>query len=199
MPSYFFNATRKCNITLVACIIFWNVLNLGHALVIYWERNKVGLCCVYVFFFLIGCTWKFPGQGSNPSHSCDLCRSCGKQSQSCSTVGTFVCVFIFIFNLFFGGGAFFRATPAAYESSRLGFELAPQLPAYATAMWDVSHFCDLHPDNAGSLTHWVRPGSEPASFWILVGFVTHWDMMGTLFMYVFFNTKYFVLQLALFT
>lgn len=62
-------------------------------------------------------------------------------------------VYLFLFLIFFGGGAFFRATPAAYESSRLGFELALQLPAYATAMWDVSHFCDLHPDNAGSLTH----------------------------------------------
>ena len=26
--------------------------------------------------------------------------------------------------------------------------------------------------NAGSLTHWVRPGIEPASSWILVGFIT---------------------------
>ena len=26
--------------------------------------------------------------------------------------------------------------------------------------------------NAGSLTHWARPGIKPASFWILVGFIT---------------------------
>ena len=26
--------------------------------------------------------------------------------------------------------------------------------------------------NAESLTHWVRPGIEPESFWILVGFIS---------------------------
>ena len=28
--------------------------------------------------------------------------------------------------------------------------------------------------NARSLTHWVRPGIEPVSSWMLVGFVNHW-------------------------
>ena len=32
--------------------------------------------------------------------------------------------------------------------------------------------------NARSLTHWGRPGIEPASSWILVGFVTHRATMG---------------------
>ena len=32
---------------------------------------------------------------------------------------------------------------------------------------------------AGSLTHWVRPGIEPASSWILLGFVNRWAMKGT--------------------
>jgi len=34
--------------------------------------------------------------------------------------------------------------------------------------------------NAGSLTHWVRPGIEPKSSWILVRFVNHWTTKGTL-------------------
>ena len=34
--------------------------------------------------------------------------------------------------------------------------------------------------NADSLTHWVRPGTDPASSRILVGFVTHGATMGTL-------------------
>ena len=40
----------------------------------------------------------------------------------------------------------FRATPAAYGSSRLGVESELQLPAYTTvaAMRDPSHICDLH-------------------------------------------------------
>ena len=33
--------------------------------------------------------------------------------------------------------------------------------------------------NAGSLTHWARPGIEPASSWTLVGFLTHWAKMET--------------------
>ena len=34
-------------------------------------------------------------------------------------------------------------------------------------------------DNTGSLTHWARPGIEPASLWILVGFVSialQWEL-----------------------
>ena len=30
--------------------------------------------------------------------------------------------------------------------------------------------------NAGSLTHWERPGTEPRSSWILVGFLTYWAL-----------------------
>ena len=36
--------------------------------------------------------------------------------------------------------------------------------------------------NARSLNHWVRPGIEPASSWILVVFLTHRATMGTLFL-----------------
>ena len=50
---------------------------------------------------------------------------------------------------------------------RLGVELEQQLPAYTTAR-----------GNARSLNHWTMPGMEPASLWILVGFVTHWATIG---------------------
>ena len=33
--------------------------------------------------------------------------------------------------------------------------------------------------NARSFTHWSRPGIEPASSWILVGFINHWAMTRT--------------------
>ena len=33
--------------------------------------------------------------------------------------------------------------------------------------------------NAGSLTRWARPGIEPTSSWVLVGFVNHWATRGT--------------------
>ena len=44
------------------------------------------------------------------------------------------------------------------EIPRLGVKGELQLPAYT-----IAH---------GSLTHRVRPGMEPASSWILVGFIT---------------------------
>ena len=47
------------------------------------------------------------------------------------------------------------------EVPRLGAELELQLLAYATAE-----------NNARSPTQWARPGMEPASSWILVGFVS---------------------------
>ena len=43
----------------------------------------------------------------------------------------------------------------------------------ATATYTTAH------SNTGCLTHWVVPGIEPASSWILVGFVNHWATVGT--------------------
>ena len=48
-------------------------------------------------------------------------------------------------------------------------------------MQDLSHICDyttVH-DNAGSLTHWARPGIELATLWFLVGFIStppQWEL-----------------------
>ena len=47
------------------------------------------------------------------------------------------------------------------EVPRLGVKSELQLSAYT-----IAH------SKARSLTHWVRPGIEPASSWMLVGFVT---------------------------
>ena len=33
--------------------------------------------------------------------------------------------------------------------------------------------------NTGSCTHWLRPGTKPATSWFLVRFVNHWAMTGT--------------------
>ena len=43
----------------------------------------------------------------------------------------------------------------------------------ASATYTTAH------GSAGSLTHWSRPGIEPATSWFLVGFVNHWATMGT--------------------
>ena len=39
--------------------------------------------------------------------------------------------------------------------------------------------------NARSLTHWTRPGIQPATSWFLVGFVNHCATMGTPGLYIF--------------
>ena len=62
------------------------------------------------------------------------------------------------------------------EVARLGVESELQLPAYATAtaMPDPSHICDLHHSSLQRqiLNTLSRARDEPASSWILVGFVT---------------------------
>ena len=86
---------------------------------------------------------------------------------------------IFFFFFFF---LLFRATLVAFVT-RLGVKAELQLTAYttATATQDPSHIC-YYPTahgNTGSLTHWARPWTEPASSWILVGFVNRWAMTET--------------------
>ena len=53
-------------------------------------------------------------------------------------------------------------------------------------MPDSSRVWELFTDhgNAGSLTHWARPGMEAMSSWILVRFVNHWATTGTLAWFV---------------
>ena len=48
----------------------------------------------------------------------------------------------------------------------------------------ASATCTIAQGKAGPLTHWAGPGMEPASSWILVGFVTsepHWISLKMLF------------------
>ena len=75
---------------------------------------------------------------------------------------------IFVFCLF-------RAAPATYGSSQ-----ARGLIRALAAGLQHSHY------NAGSLTHWGRPGIEPATSWFLVGFISAapwWELHGWLFMH----------------
>ena len=80
--------------------------------------------------------------------------------------------FLFLFLSFF----FLGLHPWRMEVPRLGVESEPLLPAYATAIQDPSHICNLHrsSEQHGILIHWaiLTPGIEPASSWILVRFVT---------------------------
>ena len=70
---------------------------------------------------------------------------------------------------------------------RLGVESELQLPAdtIATAIRiraTSSTYTTVH-GNAGSVTHWARPGIEPLSSWILIRFVTmkpRWELLPAL-------------------
>ena len=62
---------------------------------------------------------------------------------------------------FFFFFAFFIAVPRTYGSSK-----ARCWNGAASVTYTTAHV------NTGSLTHWTRPGIEPVSFWILVGFIT---------------------------
>ena len=57
----------------------------------------------------------------------------------------------------------------------LGADLEPQ----QGRIWAASETYTTAQGNDGSLTHWARPGIEPASSWTLVRFLTHWATMGT--------------------
>ena len=70
-----------------------------------------------------------------------------------------MCFFFFFFWLFFFW--LFRATPVACGSS----QARGQIKAAAAGLHH-SH------SKAGFLTHWVGPGIEPTSSWILVRFIT---------------------------
>lgn len=45
--------------------------------------------------------------------------------------------------------------------------------------WAFSVTCPTACSSIGSLIHWMTPGIEPASSWIIVRFVTCWFTMGT--------------------
>ena len=86
---------------------------------------------------------------------------------------------IFIFFLLF------RSAPAAYGRSqargRTGATAAcrPTPQPQQCRIWVTSATYTTAQGNDRSLTLWARPGIEPASSWILVGFFNHWTMTGT--------------------
>ena len=89
----------------------------------------------------------------------------------------FFCFFVFFVLLF-------RSVPVAYGS----FQARGQLGAVAAGLYHshskhgiqaTSATHTIAQRNSGSLTHLARPGTKPASSWILVGFINHWATMGT--------------------
>ena len=73
---------------------------------------------------------------------------------------------------------FFRAASVAYGSSQARGRIGAAATSlnHSPSNGGSSCVCDLTyttaPGNAGSLIHWVRPGIQSASSWILVRFIT---------------------------
>ena len=91
-----------------------------------------------------------------------------------------VLLFIFFF-LVMATPAAYGSSPEAYGSSQTGGQIRA---AAASPHNDHS--------NAGSLTHWTRPGIKPTLSWRLVRFITYWATTGTpcsfsLLMFLFFS------------
>ena len=87
-----------------------------------------------------------------------------------STIWKKLCFFFFVFFLLF-----FGATPVAYGGS----QARGQIGAVATGLcpeqcqiWAASATCTTDHSNAGCLTYWARPRTEPVSSWILVRFIS---------------------------
>ena len=84
------------------------------------------------------------------------------------------------------------ATPVAYGGSQAGAwirAVAAGLRHSHSNEGSISAAYTTANSNAGSLTHGTRPGIEPASLWILVGFVNHWAMTGTPYFFFFFGLR----------
>ena len=80
---------------------------------------------------------------------------------------------IYLFKNFF---CLFRAAPMAYGSSQARAQISASPASLQSQpqqcwIWDMSVTYTTAQGNAGSFTHWARPGIEPASSWILVGFI----------------------------
>ena len=100
--------------------------------------------------------------------------------------------FLFLFFFFFFFFLHFRATPMAHGSSqaRLVVESELQLLAYITATQDPAMsttYTTAH-SNPRFLTHWARPGTESASSWLPVGFIStvpQWELPDNYLIYNF--------------
>ena len=86
----------------------------------------------------------------------------------------------FFFFFFF---CLFRAAPSAYGSSQargpIGATAAGLHHSHSTARSKLHVTYTTVHGISGLLTHLARPGIEPVSSWILVGFVNHWAMTET--------------------
>ena len=90
-------------------------------------------------------------------------------------------LFLLLYLFFF---FFFLAAPLAYWTSQARSLIGAIAAGLCHSHSNTGSEPHLQPipqahGDAGSLTHWVRPGIKPASSWFLVGFVNCWATKGT--------------------
>ena len=85
--------------------------------------------------------------------------------------------FFFLFFFF----CFFRAAPVAYGNSQARGRIRGTAAGLHHSKASPGLICNQHHSysNAGSLTHWARPGIKPGPSQILVRFLTCWTMTET--------------------
>ena len=108
--------------------------------------------------------WKVLGQGLNLCHSSNLGHSSdntGSLTRWASRNSTTV----------EGGGRTCCIWRFPGQGSRRSCSRWPTPQPQQCGIWAVSATCNAAHGNAGSLTHWVRPGIKPETSWFLVGFV----------------------------
>ena len=89
-------------------------------------------------------------------------------------VQDFSCPFFFLFLFLF---CFLRPN-LQHMGWNQSYSCWPQPQPQQCEIWAVSATYAIAHSNTGSPTHWVRPGIEAASSWILVKFVNCWAMKG---------------------
>ena len=147
-----------------------NVAHLFVSIKFYW--NTATLICVCIFY---GCShMKVQNcvvMTDSIAHKAKILTFCRKKCVD-PALDTRACRDI----PFFFSFCFLGPHLQHMEVPRQGVESELQLPAYVTAraIQDPAAsatYTTTH-GNARSLTHWVRPGFEPATSWFLVGFIS---------------------------
>ena len=93
---------------------------------------------------------------------------------------------------------FFRAAPMAYGSCQARCRIRPVATGLHHSHSNAGSELHLQPTPQlmamPSLTHWEKPGIEPASSWFLVGFITtepQWELHSTVLFWLLFTWNNF--------
>ena len=145
------------------------------------ERIKIGKCkrqkfssgrLAYFPFFWGGSESNYLSKQSDFYPSTSIWEVFRTEAKVIYFQPTLTCLLSLSFFFFFG---LFRATPTAYGSTqgRIRATAAGLHHSHSNAGSVAASvtYSRTH-GNAGSLTHWARPGIEPTSSWVLVRFIS---------------------------